>query len=242
MSDNIQSPNPFDHDETYPLSPEDSEALEAMGIEDDETEVAPPESASSTSSSERSTVQEVRPERIRQRGANRVAILPMALGCISLGTLLLAQDYVEGFDELNITPAAATVILIGALVLTYIFRFFTSGRRERGLFFLSVVTLTWGGLLALTVVNGENYPLTEFWPLLFAGVGVAFFFTFLFERSHQVGLVFPGIILLFTSGVAFLVTQNIINQDIQDVVSDFWPLLIAFVGLTLLPSALQDES
>lgn len=245
MSDN-PTPNPYDHDETYPLNPEERsdglEVVESVPMDEDETEFAPPEAPRPTPTPDREPMREVRPERVRQRGANRLAILPMALGCIGLGVLLLVQEYAEGFSELNISSAAATVVLIGALVLTYIFRFFTSGRRERGLFFLAIVMLTWGALLALSIVDDQNYPITEFWPLLFAGVGVAFFATFLFERSHQVGLVFPGVILLFTSGMAFLVTQNIINDNIQAAVGDYWPLLIAFVGLTILPSALQDES
>lgn len=242
MSDN-PIPNPYDHDETYPLPPQqENEVVEGIAMDNDVTEIALPEPSPATNAPSRNTIEEVRPERVRQRGANRLAILPMALGCIGLGVLLLAQEYVESLNELDISPAAATVILIGALVLTYIFRFFTSGRRERGLFFLSIVMLTWGSILALSIVNDERYPLTEFWPLLFAGVGIAFFFTFLFERSHQVGLVFPGVVVLFASGVAFLVTQNFINEDAKDIVADYWPLLIAFVGLTLLPSALQDES
>lgn len=236
MSDN-PSPNPYDHNETYPLPPQDNDNITDVSVDEDETEIAPPEQSQPATN-----VREVQSERVRQRGTNRIAILPMALGFIGLGVLLLAEDRVEAIEELDLSAAAATVILIGALVLTYIFRFFTSGRRERGLFFLAVVTLAWGSLLGLSIVNDERYPLAEFWPLLFAGVGVAFFFTFLFERSHQVGLVFPGMILLFSSGVALLVTQNIINEDIQDVVADFWPLLIAFIGLTLLPAALQDES
>lgn len=190
----------------------------------------------------RSTADDHPPEilstRTRQKSANRLAIFPLAMGFIGLGVLLLLEDYVDG---LEVTLAASTVILIGALVLTYIFRFFTSGRRERGLFFLAVVITTWGGLLALSVVDSENFPLDEFWPLLFAGVGVAFFLTFLFERSHQVGLVFPGVILLFTAGIAFLVTLDIIDAGMRDTISDYWPLLLAFVGITLLPSALQEE-
>lgn len=176
--------------------------------------------------------------RTRQKSANRLAIFPLAMGFIGLGVLLLLEDYVDG---LRVSLGASTVIIVGALVLTYVFRFFTSGRRERGLFFLAIVIMSWGSLLALAVVDGENFPLDEFWPLMFAGVGAAFFLTFMFERSHQVGLVFPGVILLFTAGVAFLVTLEVIDEGARDTISDYWPLLLAFIGLTLLPSALQEE-
>ena len=207
-------------DETYPLNPHQDEA------------------ASTESDIDEDVIRTIRSQRTRQKSSSRVAIFPLAMGFIGLGGLLIAQDYV---DELEITFAASTIILLGSLILTYLFRFFTSRRRERGLFFLAMLTITWGSLIALAVVDGETYPIVEFWPLFFAGVGVSFFFTFIFERSHQVGLVFPGVILLFVSGIAFLVTLDVIEQETQELVGDYWPLLLAFVGLTLLPSALQEE-
>lgn len=236
------------------VSPEEEEIIEGEFLPDDDThllgdiaeEVVPstsptPDSDETIASSEAATdtaAPEIIWQRTRQKSANRLAIFPLAMGLIGLGGLLLAEDYVDG---LEVSLGASTIIIIGALILTYLFRFFTSGRRERGLFFLAIITISWGGLLALSVIDDENFPLDEFWPLAFAGVGAAFFMTFLFERSHQAGLVFPGIILLFTAGVAFLVTLDIINDDAQDIIADYWPLLLAFIGLTLLPSALQEE-
>jgi len=78
--------------------------------------------------------------------------------------------------------------------------------------------------------------------LALATVGMALFITFLFERSHQIGLVFPGIILLFASGVAFAVSLDVIDQKVLDIVADYWPLVLAFIGLTLFPSAVQRRS
>lgn len=181
-------------------------------------------------------VRELMQETVRQKRGSRLAIFPLAMGFIALGSLLLAEGRVEG---LEVSPGAATVILIGALVLTYMFRFFISGRRERGLFFLAVVIICWGGVVALSSIDNETFPLEEFWPLTLAGVGVALFLTFLFERSHQAGLIFPGIILLFASGIAFLITLDIVEQPVLDTVADYWPLVISFIGLTLLPAALQ---
>lgn len=230
-----------DLDETF--TPEE-DIIEGEVVEPDSTLDGPTrplaeEQASSSSEEEAAdSVRAVRPQRIRQKSANRVAIFPLAMGFIGLGGLLFAEDYVDG---LEVSLAASSIILIGALILTYLFRFFTSGRRERGLFFLATIAITWGALLALSVVDSETYPLAEFWPLIFAGVGSAFFLTFIFERSHQIGLVFPGVLLLFVSGVAFLVTLDVIDETIQDTVSDYWPLLLAFIGLTLLPSALQED-
>jgi hypothetical protein len=57
-----------------------------------------------------------------------------------------------------------------------------------------------------------------------------------------VGLVFPGIRLLFASGVSFAVSLNVISDSVLKLIADYWPLVIAFIGLTLLPSAVQKRS
>jgi hypothetical protein len=224
----------FESDE---LAPEPADAP-PVNAENSPDEDAQPDQRQTTDATDADRAPEMLSGRTRQKSANRLSIFPLAMGFIGLGVLLLLEDYVDG---LAVSLAASTVILIGSLVLTYVFRFFTSGRRERGLFFLAVVITSWGALLALSVIDNENFPLNEFWPLLFAGVGAAFFLTFMFERSHQVGLVFPGVILLFTAGIAFLVTLDVIDEGMRDTISDYWPLLLAFIGITLLPSALQEE-
>ncbi len=187
---------------------------------------------------EHDRVREIQPELIRQQRPGRLAIAPLAFGLIGLGSLLLAENFME---ELEITAGAAIIILLGSFVLTTVFRFFESGRRQRGLFFVGVVLLIWGGVVALNVLRDDKFPLDEFWPLTIAGVGAAFFITFLFERNHQAGLVFPGIILMFASGIAFLVTLDVIGPDLTDGVKDFWPLMVAVVGLLLFPAAFQKR-
>lgn len=211
----------------------------------EETEAPPTETRrrrvrqpSERTAEERDRVREIQPELIRQQRPGRLAIAPLAFGLIGLGSLLLAENFVE---ELEITAGAAIIILLGSFVLTTVFRFFESGRRQRGLFFVGTVLLIWGGVVALNVLREDKFPLDEFWPLTIAGVGAAFFITFLFERNHQAGLVFPGIILMFASGVAFLVTLDAIGSDMTDVVKDFWPLIVAVVGLLLFPAAFQKR-
>ncbi len=229
----------YDPDQTYHLHQNEESESQTRRIQlptdhEDEDENEP----ESAVMDDVSRVNELLSVPIRQKHSNRLAIFPLAMGFITLGGLLLAEDRIE---ELDVTLPAATVIIVGALVLTYIFRFFTSGRRERGLFFLATVMMVWGIVIALTVLNSDEFEIAEFWPLILAGIGVAFFFTFLLERTHQVGLVFPGIILMFASAVAFAVTLEVINQSMLDTIADYWPLVIAFVGLTLLPTALQDR-
>jgi hypothetical protein len=185
----------------------------------------------------RGRVEEMAPEPTRQRRGGRLAIFPLALGLIVLGGLLLASKYVEGLNfEIDFTRGL--VVLSGALVLTFMFRFFLSGRRERGLFFLAVVLIMWGVVLAMAVLGDEQFPLAEFWPLVLAGIGVAFFFTFLFERTHQGGLVLPGIMLMFASGIALAVMLDVIGDSTQEIINDYWPLLLTLIGIVLLPNTL----
>ncbi|MBZ0317047.1 MAG: hypothetical protein K8L91_11565 [Anaerolineae bacterium] len=211
----------------------------------EETETPPTETRrrrvrqpSERTAEERDRVREIQPELIRQQRPGRLAIAPLAFGLIGLGGLLLAENFAE---ELEITAGAAIIILLGSFVLTTVFRFFESGRRQRGLFFVGNVLLIWGGVVALNVLREDKFPLDEFWPLTIAGVGAAFFITFLFERNHQAGLVFPGIILMFASGIAFLITLDVIGPDMTDAVKDFWPLIVAVVGLLLFPAAFQKR-
>lgn len=176
-------------------------------------------------------------ELIRQKQGSRLPLLPLAFGLIGAGVLLLFSRITESID---ITAGIGLVIVLGALTLTNIFRFFESGRRERGLFFIAMTLFVWGILLALdTILVG--FVLADYWSLTLAGMGMAFVFTFLFERTHQTGLIFPGMILIFTSGVIIAVEQNLINQGIQNALSDYWYLLLAFLGLALLPTALQES-
>jgi hypothetical protein len=145
-------------------------------------------------------------------------------------------NWVEGFI---ISTPNAIVIFLGAVTLTFIFRFFLSGRRERGLFFIALVLIVWGVVLAMTTLSGDNFPIKEYYPLFLGGIGIAFFFTFLFERTHQIGLVLPGVILIFASGVALAVTRNLISEDLQQWITDYSPLLLTLIGLTLLPLVLR---
>lgn len=193
--------------------------------------IRPPES-------DEDRLREFAPELIRQPSTGRLAVFPLSLGLIGLGLLLLAPQYIEG---LKVTAGNAAVIFTGALILTFFFRFFISGRRERGLFFLGLVLLLWGGVIAMTILASDEFPIQDFYPLLLGGVGIACFFTFLFERTHQIGLVLPGVMLIFASSVALTLTLDIITQETRDFITDYYPLLVTFFGITLLPAVLRKS-
>jgi hypothetical protein len=207
--------------ETRRIRPDDEEFLDA-----DEEEEAP------------GGAEELPPEMVRQQVGSRWTILPLAFGFIAAGALLLAGNLV---DEVEVTAGAGLILILGTLVLTNLFRFFESGRRDRGLFFIATVLLLWGVLVAMDSATNDRFQLGEYWTLLGAGIGFAFIITFLFERTHQVGLIFPGILLIVASGVGVMVTQGLIDRGFQDFLVDYMMLIVAFVGLSLIPVALQGR-
>lgn len=182
--------------------------------------------------------QELPPEMVRQQVGSRWTILPLAFGFIAAGALLLAGNLTE---DIEVTPASGLVIILGTLILTNLFRFFESGRRDRGLFFIAIVLLLWGVLIGMDNVTNDRFQLEDYWTLLGAGIGFAFIITFLFERTHQVGLIFPGILLIVASGVGVMVIQELISKGFQEFLVDYMLLIVAFIGLSLIPVALQSR-
>lgn len=175
----------------------------------------------------------------QQTARGRLTAFPLAVGFITLGVLLLLEGRIEGFD---VTLPVAILIMAAALVLTHLFRFFISGRRERGLLFLALVILTLGGVLALFSVAGDHFDPYEWWPLALVGTSAALFMTFVLERQHERGLVGLSILILVAAGVALLVTHEVISPKVTDQVADFWPLAIAFIGITLIPLTLRRSA
>lgn len=182
--------------------------------------------------------EELPPEMVRHQVGSHWTILPLAFGFIGAGLLMLAGNFVE---EIEVSVGAGLIIILGTLVLTNLFRFFESGRRDRGLFFIAIVLLLWGVLLAMDNLTNSRFQIKDYWTLLGAGIGFAFIITFLFERTHQVGLIFPGILLIVASAVGVMVTQELIQRSFQEFLVDYMLLIVALIGLSLIPVALQER-
>lgn len=174
-----------------------------------------------------------------QAARGRIVALPLALGLILLGVLLLAEPSLEGFE---VTTPVAILILLAAIVLTNLFRFFASNRRERGLLFMALVILSLGAVLALMVAGGDKFPPDEWYPLVLVGVSTSFMLTYLAEKRHDRGLINVGLLMLLASALALMVTQAIIPDSILDTTADYFPLVIAFIGVTLVPLALRKPT
>ena len=230
--------------------PDEDEILDDL-LDEDEEPAEPDESEVPEESPARSSIlPAVRPTQPRsleddedrafqQTARGRITVFPFAIGLITLGALLLAEPRVEGFD---VTPAIAALIIAASLVLTNIFRFFASGRRERGLLFIALAVLSLGAVLAFISLSGDSFEVIDWWPLVLVGGAGALFLTWLFERQHERGLLGLAALFLLSAGVALTVTLEIIPQDTVDQVADYFPLLIAFIGLTLIPLALRRSA
>jgi hypothetical protein len=175
----------------------------------------------------------------QQTARGRITVFPFAMGLITLGALLLVAPRVEGFD---VTLPIALLIIVASLVLTNLFRFFASGRRERGLLFIALAVLSLGAVLAIISLSGDSLDVLEWWPLVMVGGAGALLLTWLFERQHERGLLGLAILFLLAAGVALTVTLELIPPDVVDQVADYFPLLIAFIGLTLIPLALRRSA
>lgn len=174
-----------------------------------------------------------------QTAQGRATVLPLALSLMALGGLLLWQNLGGGQA---ISPFLAALIVLGGLAGTFLVRFFASGRRERGLFFLAISFLSLEGLLAAFVMLGESLPAWEWYPLLLLAPILALVASFFLEREHERGLLRAAFVLSVTVGAALLLTLGLISEGAQAQISDFFPLAFALIGISLIPLALRRPS
>jgi hypothetical protein len=167
-----------------------------------------------------------------QRRAQFSTFLP-ALLLIVAGVALIARP-----DILNrawIVPA-----VLGAIAVSLLLRFVFNGRRERGLFFLTVLLLLLMGLGAAAASNLIDVALG--WPLIILAPGLAILLTFILERNHDRALVLPGLMLMVAGGVLLPFTSGLIDPGILSVVALYWPVLLLLLALAFLPRAIRDRS
>ncbi|MFP4322007.1 MAG: hypothetical protein ACLFTK_06095 [Anaerolineales bacterium] len=184
-------------------------------------------------------VQQAESETYTQTARGRIIALPFALGFILLGGLLLAENQLTSFE---VTPAIAGLILGAGLVLTFLFRFFASRRQERGLLFLALSLLGIAAVVGLFSIAPSTFNLAEWYPLLFLSISLALVVTFLLDRQSERGILGVAALFVVMGGAAFLVSFDIIPQDILQQIADYWPLLIALLGITLVPVALRRSA
>src|SRR5579859_3603603 len=128
-----------------------------------------------------------RAAQFRQTRRLQVSTAVPALMLIGLGVLYLV-------NPAWLTPGLALGIGVGALGVGLVVRFWLNMRRERGLFFLGFTICLWAGFVVAALLRGLT--LSHVWPALVIAIGLAALCTFLFERTHERALIFPGIALI----------------------------------------------
>ena len=149
---------------------DDVEEIETTGDEADETvqaPVPPPDDAPPTP--------ELIWQRTRQKSANRLAILPLAMGFIGLVQLAIGRRLCRWLRGNVGCINHHHYRCLG--VDLFVPLFLPVAGVSVACSFLAIIIINWGGLLALSAIDEETFALEEFWPLSFAGIGAAFFIT-----------------------------------------------------------------
>jgi hypothetical protein len=226
----------------------EDEAETAEPVEDrrayspDESDMAAPPGTGLADVDEEDRLRQPRAQLFRRRLRNQINMLPLALYVLALGGFLLArQQDVAGLPDLS--ALAISVISVLVLASTLVFRSLLGGRQERGLLMLGLWVWIAAGMLLALVYGIEPEPdAKEWWPLILGSLGATFIVMYPVERTHDTRLIWLGIVTLVAGGVAYAMTSDLINErDFKDA-ADYWPLLLAVIGVGVLPLAFRRRT
>ena len=183
-----------------------------------------------------------RAQGFRRRLRNQVGMLPLALLLIALGAYLLIREHeLAEVPDLS-APALAAIVVLG-VGFTFIFHALMFGRRERGLLFLGLYVWVAAGVIAAIVYGIDSQPdAREWWPALLGSLGLTLLLTFLLERGHDARLVLLAVLMTVAGVAAYWVTSGEADQQLLDDAADYWPLLLAVLGVGLLPVAFRRRA
>jgi hypothetical protein len=177
-----------------------------------------------------------RPSRAMQFRVQRRSQVSTAIPAL----LLIALGVVYLLKPSQLTYPLAIGAGVGVLGISLVVRFLLNTRRERGLFFVGILILLWLGFVAWVIYGKAD--VSQMWPLTISAVGLAMLITFVFERSHDRGLLLPGFILILGGGVALLFTMEMLPGYVLSGIALYWPVLFLLVALILLPRAIGGRT
>ncbi len=227
-------------DEGWPAPPPEEDAPppdDAYAATDFPPPEPPPAEPSELGEGER--LRQPRAQSFRRRLANQISMLPLALYLLAMGLYLIAvkQDVAD-------LPEIASPLLGGGLLLalaaSMMLHSIVYGRRERGLLFVGLWIWITAGAVALLAFTFEDTPdAREWWPVLLLSLGLALLLTYVVERAHDARLVLVSLCVFVAAGVAFWTTLGNADLDRLEDAADYWPLLLAVLGIGLLPLAFR---
>jgi hypothetical protein len=174
-----------------------------------------------------------RAEKQRIRRRTHVSTAIPALLLIVVGAAALVRPAL-------LTPPLLAGALAAIVFLTVLLRFLFTARRERGLFFITMIAIF--AVVLVTLDISGVIDLQQMWPLFISVPGLAMLTTFVFERSHERGLVLPAFILIIAGVVLLPFTTDSFDTSLLKTVAVYWPILFILLALALLPRAIRDRA
>jgi len=165
---------------------------------------------------------------------HRNSILP-GLILIIIGALLLINKLVPySIGWYEIYPLI--LMAIGVLIFVSVI-----GKQDKGAVFFGTFFLLLG--LFFFLRNFDIIPyyyMREVWPIILIILGLSFVSVFI-TKPRDWGVLIPGGILLFL-GIIFLLRKfHIIYLDIEDIIADYWPMILIIIGAGIILGALKRK-
>jgi hypothetical protein len=132
-------------------------------------------------------------------------------------------------------PLLVAGALVGALIVTLLAQWISSGRWSRGMLFFALIGLLVAGVTGFALQpNGLN--LAQAYPLLIAAVGLALVLDGFLARPANARLIAPGALLVLAGVIGLTMTLGLIPADVLTFAAPLAPVvLIVVVVLWLLP-------
>ncbi|MBI5666777.1 MAG: hypothetical protein HZC41_02110 [Chloroflexi bacterium] len=172
----------------------------------------------------------VPPQIVLKRG--QMASVVPALLLMAIGAWL---TFAQTTSPTSRDGGLVAALLIGGVAVTFIARWLSSGRWERGSLFTALALLLVAGVAFYLTLPGSPGSVRG-WPLLVSAVGTAFILTALLAYPSDRRLLLPGLLLVIAGLIGLTVTLGLLPTAVTAVVVNLWPVVLALVLLVwLLP-------
>lgn len=140
--------------------------------------------------------------------------------------------------ELDEIPRALLLpIAVVGLGLSLLWRFFLNGRRERGLFILSLMILGSAGVVVL--VQDGQISTTQAMSGLIMLLGLAVIAGLIFGRGREPSNLLIGVICILVGALSLLILEGALSAELQTSLVRLTPAILIVGALLWLPRVLR---
>lgn len=144
-------------------------------------------------------------------------------------------------DAVPVNPFLVAAALLGALVVTLLAYWLSSGRWARGAFFFAILALLVAGFAYYGTTLAVEASVIG--PLVLAATGLAFALTGLLARPMDRRLLLPGILFLVAAAVSLAAIIGYLPATLLTGIAPYWPALVAVLAIVwLLPLLAKRRS